>query len=313
MSHPTPITSRIKRSPLLKYSPLKEGEDNDPKATAGGSMPGEDQTVTTTEERRKQSSIDFEKKCYNADGSRKRGVAGCTWADEEGKESPKETETITTTKTVPGEDTSWEGDLYSKKEFDVFQPWETRQMSRAIKKEQRDIRRAKKKLEKAKPGSPRYEEAQAELAEFEAMAERGKAARASGRKTGTSQVYAGQEKMDLAKLTPPEQKEQLKRQAAKKDNITTGDSVAEEPTGQASGAIEAGANPFANMAIDPSKYQLETPSTDYMELLYGKKPAPTKKALVGNQYKLPQHLQDKIKAAPGKMKTPLKKGYFKSK
>jgi hypothetical protein len=26
---------------------------------------------------------------------------------------------------------------------------------------------------------------------------------------------------------------------------------------------------------------------------------------------LPQHLQDAIKAAPGKMKSPMKKGYFK--
>ena len=43
--------------------------------------------------------------------------------------------------------------------------------------------------------------------------------------------------------------------------------------------------------------------------MYAKSPA-TKK-LQGAQNKLPQHLQDAIKAAPGKMKAPLKKGYFK--
>jgi hypothetical protein len=39
--------------------------------------------------------------------------------------------------------------------------------------------------------------------------------------------------------------------------------------------------------------------------------SPATKALKGAQNKLPQHLQDAIKAAPGKMKSPMKKGYFK--
>lgn len=316
----TPITSRIKRSPLLKYSPLKE--EKDPKAKVTGTEKGEDQTVITTEERRKQSSIDFEKKCYNADGSRKRGVPGCKWADEEGTEAPKETETVTTTKTVPGEDIDFEGKLYAKKEFDVLQPWETRQMSRAIKKEQRDIRRAKiKEARKKGTLTPelrkqfKAEEAAAEKAEFEAMAERGKAARASGRKTGTSKVYAGQREMDLAELDKGEQKKQVletarkeaRQKAAEAQNITTGTSS------QAAQAITPGQQ-IQQMAasFDPSAYSLDFNAGDYSSLLKMKS-SPVKKALKGNQYKLPQHLQNAIKAAPSKLKTPLKKGYFKNK
>lgn len=316
-----PITSRIKRSPLLKYSPLKN--EDDPKAKVTGTEKGEDKVVTKTEERELPQTTWFKKNCYNADGSRKRGVKGCSWADEQGKESPKETETVTTTTTEPGEDIDFEGKLYAKKEFDVLQPWETRQMSRAIKKEQRDIRRAKKKLERAQKrgNTVKAEEAQAELDEFKAMAERGKAARASGRKTGTSKVYAGQREMDLAELDKGEQKKQVletarkeaRQKAAEAKNITTGTST------QAEQAITPGQQ-IQQMAasFDPSAYSFDFQAGDYSNLLnkpsaLNMKSSPVKKALKGNQYKLPKHLQDAIKAAPGKLKTPLKKGYFKNK
>jgi hypothetical protein len=46
----------------------------------------------TTVRRKKQSVLDFEKKCYNADGSRKRGVAGCEWSDETGGDWNPESE-----------------------------------------------------------------------------------------------------------------------------------------------------------------------------------------------------------------------------
>jgi hypothetical protein len=39
--------------------------------------------------------------------------------------------------------------------------------------------------------------------------------------------------------------------------------------------------------------------------------SPATKKLQGAQNTLPQQLQDAIKAAPGKMKSPMKKGYFK--
>ena len=195
-------------------------------------------------------------------------------------------------------------------------------MSRAIKKEQRDIRRAKiKEARKKGTLTPelrkqfKAEEAAAEKAEFEAMAERGKAARASGRKTGTSKVYAGQREMDLAELDKGEQKKQVletarkeaRQKAAEAQNITTGTSS------QAAQAITPGQQ-IQQMAasFDPSAYSLDFNAGDYSSLLKMKS-SPVKKALKGNQYKLPQHLQNAIKAAPGKLKTPLKKGYFKNK
>lgn len=314
-----PITSRIKRSPLFKYSPLKN--EDDPKAKKFGTEKGEDKVVTETKEVRTQASKDFEAKCYNADGSRKRGVPGCKWADEEGTEAPKETETVTTKKTVEGEDIDYDTTLYKQKMGDVLQPWEKRQMSRAIKKEQRDIRRAKiKAAKKAGTLTPemrkkfKAEEAQAELSEFEAMAKRGKAARATGRRTGTTNVQTGQEKKLKGDLSDQEQLEQAKQEAlrqakqkaAESSGITTGSSS------QAAGAVDPGQQ-IKQMAasFDPSQY-LDFRAGDYSSLLK-KKSSPAKKALKGNQYKLPAHLQKAIKAAPGKLKTPLKKGYFKNK
>ena len=80
-------------------------------------------------------------------------------------------------------------------------------------------------------------------------------------------------------------------------------------------------NPFANMAT-LNVPAITTPSVNYMDLLKSsptnmkkgytqKAKSPATKALKGAQNTLPQHLQDAIKAAPGKMRGPLKKGYFK--
>ncbi len=340
-----PITSRIKRSPLLKFSPLKSDE-KDPKAKVSGSEKGED--ITTTETKEKESVGAYRRAC----GSKTDGSTGtdsdtgktfkCAQAAK-GQE-PKETETITTTK--KGEDLDYEGKLYAKKEFDVLQPWETRQMSRSIKKEQRDIRRAKEKLDKAKKrgNTSKREEAQAELDQFTAMAERGSKARESGRKTGTSQVYAGQREMDMAELEKGEQKQQALETARKdaRQKEAEASKITTSSSSQAAGAVEPGSNPFSNMQFNPDDYQINyTPGTYNLGSGINKMDSPTKKALTGKQYNLPQRLQEKIKAAPespaklgplaaivgkaligaainklassNKMKTPLKKGYFKSK
>lgn len=320
----TPITSRIKRSPLLKYSPLKE--EKDPKAKVTGTAEGEERIVKTTVEKEgkaiggKDNMSDAEWKAYLAKETPEQRAKRVKREVEEGRREAPTTETVETKEKGP--DIDFEGKLYAKKEFDVLQPWEKRQMSRAIKKEQRDIRRAKiKAAKKAGTLTPemrkkfKAEEAKAELSEFEAMAERGKAARASGRKTGTSKVYAGQREMDLAELDKGEQKKQVletarkeaRQKAAEAANITTGTSS------QAAQAITPGQQ-IQQMAasFDPAAYSLDFNAGDYSSLLKMKS-SPVKKALKGNQYKLPQHLQNAIKAAPGKLKTPLKKGYFKSK
>ena len=296
-----PITSRIKRSPLFKYSPLKN--EDDPKAKKFGTEKGEDREIEVTEEREKPQVGAYRRAC----GGKNDGSTGTD--PETGKkfkcaqakkgEEPEETETVTTKKTVEGEDIDYDTTLYKQKMGDVLQPWEKRQMSRAIKKEQRDIRRAKiKAAKKAGTLTPemrkkfKAEEAQAELSEFEAMAKRGKAARATGRRTGTTNVQTGQEKKLKGDLSDQEQLEQAKQEAlrqakqkaAESSGITTGSSS------QAAGAVDPGQQ-IKQMAasFDPSQY-LDFRAGDYSSLLK-KKSSPAKKALKGNQYKLPQHLQ----------------------
>jgi hypothetical protein len=184
---------------------------------------------------------------------------------------------------------------------DVFQPWETRQMSRSIKKEQRDIRRSKIKASKfgsqnekgewvaKKDISPRqqakFDEATAELKEFQAMATRNETARGSGKKGGTIGVDTGQTNMLQGDLDKKEQETMLAEAAARKAGVITAEKEDETPKP-------------APPKMKPSAFKM-----------YAKSPA-TKK-LQGAQNKLPQHLQDAIKAAPGKMKSPMKKGYFK--
>jgi hypothetical protein len=131
----------------------------------------------------------------------------------------------------------------------------------------------------------------------------------------------GQRKVPLGKRTEDQQKAQAERTARIESN-RAGDELTGKSSGQAGGAIDVGAvNPFAgfgNISTPP----LVTPTVNYMDLLTSpanmnkkgykqKAKSPATKTLKGAQNTLPQHLQDAIKAAPGKMKSPMKKGYFK--
>jgi hypothetical protein len=277
-----PITSRIKRSPLLSQAAGAIDPDDPNVVTVGGVTQGPD-TTETVEVKRKPTGVSYKEAYKNADKSKYPTFESFKKAAEDWN---AKNATTTETKTKPGEKTTWEGTLKEKTTGDVMQPWEVRRMSRSIKKEQRDIRRAKQKLARAKKrgNTARADEAQAELDEFKKMAERNKKARASGKRTGTSDVTTGQKDMLQSTLTVEQQKkfleEKAKRDAVKKD-ITTPDE-----------------KPKSGAAMNPSAFKM-----------YGKSPA-TKK-LKGAQNTLPQHLQDAIKAAPGKMRGPLKKGYFK--
>jgi len=276
-----PITSRIKRSPLLSQVEGAIDPDN-PTVTVGGVAQGPD-TTETVEVKRKPTGVSYKEAYKNADKSKYPTFESFKKAAEDWN---AKNATTTETKTKPGEKTTWEATLKEKTTGDVMQPWEVRRMSRAIKKEQRDIRRAKEKMAKAEKrgNTAKYEEAKAELTAFENASKRNKKARASGKRTGTSDVTTGQKDMLQSTLTKEEQKKFLedkaKRDAVKKD-ITTPDENEKSVAG-----------------MNPSAFKM-----------YGKSPA-TKK-LKGAQNTLPPHLQDAIKAAPGKMRGPLKKGYFK--
>lgn len=282
-----PITSRIKRSPLLSQAAGAIDPDNPSTVTAGGVTQGPD-TTETIEVKRKPTGVSYKEAYKKADKSMYPTFESFKKAAEDWN---AKNATTTETKTIPGEKTAWEETLKVKTTGDVMQPWEVRRMSRSIKKEQRDIRRAKQKLARyQKEGNTaRAEEAQAELTAFKAAAERNKKARASGKRTGTSGVRTGERNMTYSDLggsaeqtkylkekKKRELEEKKKREADKKD-ITT---------------------PDAATKMNPSAFKM-----------YGKSPA-TKK-LKGAQNTLPPHLQDAIKSAPGKMRGPLKKGYFK--
>ena len=295
-------------------------------ATTGGSEKGDPKEIIEKKEVRTQASKDFESKCYNEDGSRKRGVAGCKWADEEGTESPSETEIIETKKTVEGDDLDYNADLYTKKEDKVVMgPASTRKQERAGVFTSRKVNKYERQMGKYgnfdmegnfTPNENLSQRDMRKMRQAQRNLDRAKSASSnvqSGVDSGTGidgKYYGGQRKMDKGELDKSEQKEQAIREAKL------------ERKRQSEGAIDVmPVNPFANMAT-LNVPALTTPSVNYMDLLksspnkmkkgYAQKAkSPAAKALKGAQNTLPQHLQDAIKAAPGKMRGPLKKGYFK--
>lgn len=301
-----PITSRVKRSPLLKYSPAKQTAD------VGGYTPGKDEVI---EEDVMGEKTDFvspkdkrEKDPKKWEETRK-GICQGTIKGDRSKVDCSDIVVDKKKTTVKGKDQEWEGTLKTETEGDVLQPWETRRMSRAIKKEQRDIRRAKKKLARAeKRGNTiKADEAKAELAEFKAMATRGKTARASGKRTGTSNVHTGQRDMTQSELDKKEQEEMLKRKSearSRQDAAEQEKSRAAQESGvvtsQSSQAIDApspAAPPAPEVGSSAGEDDLYTSSKGYSAFKMKAK-SPVAKKLQGNQHKLPQHLQDAIKAAP---------------
>jgi hypothetical protein len=309
-----PITSRIKRSPLLQQAAGAIDPDNPNVVTARGTIKGK--PITTTEEvttqgkltgkkdKKQMSNEQWKKYLKNETPEQKAKRTGREI--KEGLREPDKKEIKTTV--TPGEDSSWEETLKVKTTGDVFQPWETRQMSRSIKKEQRDIRRSKIKEARANgtltPEQRKQfksEEAKAEKEEFQAMADRAKAARGSGKKGGSVDVTTGERDMTLSDVGG--KKDQT---AYLNEKYGTGDSSEKNNT-DTSNTTEQNNTDTSNTTEDKSDSGVKMKPSAFK--MYGKSPAV--KTLQGNQNKLPQHLQDAIKAAPGKMKAPLKKGYFK--
>ena len=311
-----PITSRIKRSPLLSQEAGAIDPEN-PSAIVGGTIKGDPTTSTETiTTKRKPTGVSYEDAYKKADKTKYPTFESFKDA---AIDYNKKNDTVTETKTTvtPGEDSSWEENLKVKTTGDVFQPWETRQMSRSIKKEQRDIRRSKIKANKfgsqndkgewvAKEGlSPRqqskFDEAKAEFKAFQAMATRNEAARGSGKKGGSNDVTTGERNATLSDAGDINaQTTYLNRQNGTEDsseqNNTATNNTADQNNTVTSNTAEDKSD--TGVKMKPSAFKM-----------YGKSPAV--KTLQGNQNKLPQHLQNAIKAAPGKMKAPLKKGYFK--
>jgi hypothetical protein len=229
-----PITSRIKRSPLLKKS-----GPGDEKVTYGEVNEGEDKEITTTKNVKGAKveklllAKDFEGGKSNPDYIKKKkalDTAIANGADEKYKDKK-----ITTKKIVKGKKSVSEGTAKIETRGDVFNPWETRSQSRSIKKEQRDIRRAKIKaarksgtLTSDKRKQYKAEEAEAELKAFEAMSTRNSKSRASGKRGGTSDVRTGERDMTMSEISGNEASIQAQKKnkaaKAKRDKITTANS-----------------------------------------------------------------------------------------
>ena len=249
-----PITSRIKRSPLL--------QTKNEIATGSKVTPGKDKKVEVTETRRKQSDIDFEKNCYNADGSRATDKEGCKWADTEGTETPSSTETITTTKIEPGEDKVVDVDLKRKQYQDVMEgPWEQRRILRQGRMVGRQKNRYKRKLEKygtfdadgkftQKDGLSQKQ--QRKSMQFQEGLNRTESARkrtdegiASGKRPGSRIKRKEDRDATTGEFTDKEQTEM----GARRQEIAAASGMT---TSQAEGAVNASANPFSQ-SLDSAK------------------------------------------------------------
>ena len=258
-----PITSRIKRSPLL--------QTNNIDATASETKKGDDKEVKVTETRRKQSDIDFENDCYNADGSRAVGKEGCKWADTEGTEAPSSTETITTTKIEPGEDTTIDTKLYKKEKQDVKEPWEVRRSNRAAKIQGRAQRRSQNKSDKISrqlakmddadkvKGNKRYDKLMAKQTENSqelSNMKQGSYNVAEGRRSGKLAGSRFEREQDATKsmgdYEDPEQKKMAFDKAKRENKQKAIAAASGMTTSQAAGADFESANPFSQ-SLDSAK------------------------------------------------------------
>ena len=301
-----PITSRIKRSPLF--------QTNNIDATGSKVTPGKDKRVEVTETKEKEQVGGFRRACGSTtDGSTKTDPTTgesyvCSQASP-GNE-PEEKETITTTKIEPGEDKVVDVDLKRKQYQDVMEgPWEQRRILRQGRMVGRQKNRYKRKLEKygtfdadgkftQKEGLSQKQ--QRKSMQFQEGLNRTESARkrtdegiASGKRPGSRIKRKEDRDATTGEFTDKEQTEM----GARRQEIAAASGMT---TSQAAGAVNVNVNPFSQ-SLDSAKAIAEEglnyKSGGYTPFkMKGKSPAA--KTLKGNQGKLPQHLQDSIKAAP---------------
>ncbi len=301
-----PITSRVKRSPLL--------QTKNEIATGSKVTPGKDKKVEVTETKEKEQVGGFRRACGSTtDGSTKTDPTTgesyvCSQASP-GNE-PEEKETITTTKIEPGEDKVVDVDLKRKQYQDVMEgPWEQRRILRQGRMVGRQKNRYKRKLEKygtfdadgkftQKEGLSQKQ--QRKSMQFQEGLNRTESARkrtdegiASGKRPGSRIKRKEDRDATTGEFTDKEQTEM----GARRQEIAAASGMT---TSQAAGAVNVNVNPFSQ-SLDSAKAIAEEglnyKSGGYTPFkMKGKSPAA--KTLKGNQGKLPQHLQDSIKAAP---------------
>jgi hypothetical protein len=326
-----PITSRVKRSPLLKYSPAKETEDGNVEAIGSKTTKGKDETVTEIVKTPKKSL----QEAYKDRGSEYKDLSFEEYskvakADPLYGTSGGEKE-ITTTK--KGEDKTVDATLYRKDYQDVKEPWEVRRSNRAAKIAGRAQRRAQNKADKikrqlaklAKKGvtsGRKYDNLKAKETETTQELENMKMGSANVAESRRSGKLAGERvrrSKDVVKTMGDYESDDAAqvRMQARRAEIAAQSGMT---TSQAEGAPMPGQTPFSGMMETAKELgELDYKAGQYSQGITMKPSAfkmkaksPAVKKLQGNQHKLPQHLQDAIKAAPGKMRSGFKmKGYGK--
>lgn len=339
-----PITSRIKRSPLLKYSPLK----NEKNKTATGSKTEKgddkktekdptitDEKVTAAADQCKTDAsgkiIDTRESCQKLAKMSKEEIEASERKQglrTGGEKTCDEGFTLKDGKCVKiekGEEKTYDVKLKTTQEQDVMQPWEVRQQLRAGKRADREVNKYRRKMSKYgtfdKEGkfTPKEGLSQRELRKLDQaqgaydrasnVSARVDEGAGSGYTAGTRIKRKEDRFVTTGERTPEEQIAQGVREQKIKEEIANQSGLTVD---QGPKAVQPGENPFAGMDAAKGLTTLDYEIGQYYTPFQSKE-SPLKKSLKGDQYKLPKHLQDAIKAAPGKLKTPLKKGYFKNK
>jgi hypothetical protein len=324
-----PITSRIKRSPLLKGSPYKQTET--PEASVVS--PGEDQVIET--------DVMGEKTDYVHKGEMgmteetRKGICDGSIKGDKSKVHCDDVVVGKKKETVEGEDIL--APTYSKRTGDVQTNFEGRQLGRQTKFKNRYVRQSKNKLAKAKdkmanfkkkyskpgkdadgnptsvftapkPGEKGYKqymrldskvtENENELADFKAGSSNQAEVMRSGKTIGKNYRMDEDRRDTAADQTKDERIAQVRAENAAANNIvTSGQAVnaveVNNNTGSGDGAIETKAD-----TTKYGEYETKPAPTNMRSAFKMKAKSPAAKKLQGNQGKLPQHLQDAIKSAP---------------
>jgi len=262
-----PITSRIKRSPLLQT------ETNNIDATGSRVTPGEDKEITKTETVVKGPTEKYEgelatgkkeeewakQKAY-CDG-KPIGTEGCSGFH---KSEGGGTEEVTTTKIEPGEDVTIDTKLYKKEKQDVKEPWEVRRSNRAAKIQGRAQRRSQNKSDKISrqlakmddadkvKGNKRYDKLMAKQTENSqelSNMKQGSYNVAEGRRSGKLAGSRFEREQDATKSRGDyDDKEQIEQEVNKRKAIAASGMT----TSQAAGAVNVNANPFSQ-SLDSAK------------------------------------------------------------
>ena len=141
-----PITSRIKRSPLLEtIDPNKRSKSVVADKIKTKKGPDTEETVTTSKE--DPSLTSFKDKCgkFGGKNSAEAAAAGCVWSDDAKDPEPI---TSTTTKVVPGESVTTKGNNYSKQNQTRLGPADILRNQRSNKRSSKYVRQSKDNMNK---------------------------------------------------------------------------------------------------------------------------------------------------------------------